>query len=96
MAEAFLYNPVHGNLLGPLLSLNENFMPVLEQLVCYKSDMGLLLQRMVESYNLLILMQFQGFYNLENAKFKEYTIKSKELDQKIEEIEKQKSINDGR
>ena len=51
---------------------------------------------MVESYNLLILMQFQGFYNLENAKFKEYTIKSKELDQKIEEIERQKSINDGR
>ena len=96
MQEAFLNNPIHGNLLTPLLQLNEQFIPVLEQLVCYKSDMGLLLQRMVESYNLLILMQFTGFYNIENAKVKEYTQKNKVLDQKIEETQKQRDIYDGR
>ena len=96
MHEAFLNNPIHGNLLTPLLQLNEQFIPVLEQLVCYKSDMGLLLQRMVESYNLLILMQFTGFYNIENAKVKEYTQKNKVLDQKIEETQKQRDIYDGR
>ena len=58
----------------------------------YKSDMGLCLQRMVEAYNLLILMQFSGFYSIENEKEKEFTEKSKYLDEKIAIAEGQQEI----
>ena len=62
----FLNNPVHGNLLDSLTALNESFMPVLEYLICYKVEIGLSLQRIVESYNLILLMQFCGFVNMKN------------------------------
>ena len=41
-------------------------MPVLEYLICYKVEIGLSLQRIVESYNLILLMQFCGFVNMKN------------------------------
>ena len=50
--------------------------------------MGLLLQRMVECYNMLLLMQFSGFFNIENAKVKEYTEKTRVLEGKISETDK--------
>ena len=90
MHGSFLNNHVHGNLLGSLLALNESFVPVLEYLVCYKAEIGLCLQRMVESYNLLLLMQFSGFYSMENSKVKEYTEKAKVLEEKMAELEKQR------
>jgi uncharacterized membrane protein len=45
-----------------------SFLPVCDYLVCFKPEIGLLLQRMVESYNILILEQFEGFYKNENYK----------------------------
>lgn len=44
---------------------------------------------MVEAYNLLILMQFSGFFTLENEKVREYTEKTKYVDEKIAQNEGQ-------
>jgi DNA repair exonuclease SbcCD ATPase subunit len=55
-------------------------------MVCYKSEIGLALQRMVESYNILLLMQFEGFYTEENQLKREYSEKVRELDDRLKEI----------
>ena len=41
---------------------------------------------MIESYNLIIMSQFRGYYNSENAKTKEFSDKVKLLDEKIAEV----------
>ena len=41
---------------------------------------------MVESYNILLILQFEGFYTDENAQKKEYSQKNAELDVKLEDI----------
>jgi hypothetical protein len=41
---------------------------------------------MVESYNLLLLMQFEGFQTTESDAQIEYTAKVKEVDQKLVDI----------
>lgn len=41
---------------------------------------------MVESYNLLLLAQFEGYHKSENKKSKEYSKKVKFVDMKIEEV----------
>ena len=41
---------------------------------------------MVESYNLLLLSQYKGYYDSENAKTKEYADKVHFLDVKIAEV----------
>ena len=61
-------------------------MPILNYMVCYKSEIGLALQRMVESYNILLLMQFEGFYTEENQLKREYSEKVRELDDRLKEI----------
>ena len=57
----FLTHPTQADLLPRLSALNQAFVPILEYLTAYKGEIGLCLQRMVESYNFLLLMQFEGF-----------------------------------
>jgi len=49
---------------------------------------------MIESYNLIIMSQFRGYYNSENAKTKEFSDKVKLLDEKIAEVNHQKAKQD--
>ena len=91
MREDFLNLSTHSPLLGYLSTLNASFVPVLDFLICFKSELGLCLQRMVESYNMIVMAQFEGYYNSENAKSKEYTEKLKFVDAKIKEINHQKA-----
>ena len=55
MREDFLNLPMHSPLLGYLSTLNASFVPVLDYLICFKSELGLCLQRMVESYNMILM-----------------------------------------
>jgi|688.fasta_scaffold601064_2 hypothetical protein len=55
-------------------------------MVCYKSELGLALQRMIESYNILILLQFEGFYADDHNIKREYTQKVEELNEKLGSI----------
>ena len=73
MRDAFLNIRQHGPLIGHLNTLNACFVPILDYLILFKSDIGLSLQRMVEAYNILIMMQFEGFFTTENLKTSEYT-----------------------
>ena len=50
--------PGHADNLKLIHMLNRAFIPVLDQLVCYKTEMGHLVQKLIESFNLLILDQF--------------------------------------
>lgn len=77
--------------MGYLSTLNACFVPVLDYLICFKSELGLCLQRMIESYNLVIMAQFKGYYNSENAKSKEFAEKVKFIDLKIKEVTQQKA-----
>lgn len=86
MRETFLNLPSHDPLLGHLASLNASFVPVLDYLISFKSELGLCLQRLVESYNMLMLAQFKGYFHQENAKSKEFTEKVKFVDLKIKEV----------
>ena len=54
--------PHHCDILYDLTFLNNAFLPVLDYLVCYKSEVGLMCQRLVESCNILLLDQFEGYY----------------------------------
>ena len=49
---------------------------------------------MIESYNLLLLMQFEGFCTTENAKTKEYNEKIKNLDILTKQVSTQKQEQD--
>ena len=49
---------------------------------------------MVESYNLIIMAQFRGYHNSENAKTKEFSDKIKIVDQRIKEVTQQKAEQD--
>lgn len=53
-------------MLNSVHSLNRAFVPVLDQLVCYKTEVGTLLQRLVEAYNMIILDQFESYYRNED------------------------------
>ena len=87
MRFQFFNLPGHGNILNELLALNTSFVPILNYMVCYKSEIGLALQRMIESYNILILLQFEGFYTDENQLKKEYKKKVIELDERLRELQ---------
>ncbi len=82
----FFNLPGHGNIVHELQALNSSFVPILNYMVCYKSEIGLALQRMVESYNILILMQFEGFYSEDHHLKQEYSGKVKQLDERLKEI----------
>jgi len=45
-----------------------SFLDILDFLVCYKPELALCFQRLVESYNIVILNQFQGYYKNEGKK----------------------------
>ena len=94
MRKDFLQLPHHGSLLGHLAALNANFAPVLDYLICFKSEVGLCLQRMVESYNMLILAQFKGYSQTENIKQKEFEERARELEQKVADVATQKAKQD--
>ena len=94
MRDAFLNLPLHSPLLGQLSTLNASFVPVLDYLISFKSELGLCLQRLVESYNMLMLAQFKGYHNADNAKSKEFSEKVKFVDLKIKEVMQQKSEQD--
>ena len=53
--ENFLNLPTHDPLLGQLSALNASFVPVLDYMISFKSELGLCLQRLVESYNMILL-----------------------------------------
>lgn len=59
----------------------------MEYLCCYKSELGLCLQRMIEAYNLIFVMQFEGYYKNENSKVKEFQHKISSLDTKANQIQ---------
>ena len=86
MRDKFFNLPGHGRIVHELQALNSSFVPILNYLICYKSEIGLALQRMVESYNILLLLQLEGFYTDENAQKKEYSEKNAELNVKLKEI----------
>ena len=41
MREEFLNLPHHSPMLGYLSTLNANFVPILDYLICFKSELGL-------------------------------------------------------
>jgi hypothetical protein len=65
-------------------------MPVLDYLVCYKPELGILMQRLIESYNIIFLDQFQGYYSHENKKEKAVDNQEKLLQKQEEAINKAK------
>lgn len=67
LQHLFLSMPHHKTILADLTTLNKEFLPVLDYLVCFKSELGQLLQRLVESYNMILLDQFEGYYKNENT-----------------------------
>ena len=87
MREDFLNISGHNPLLGYLSTLNASFVPVLDYLICFKSELGLCLQRLVESYNLIFLSQFQGYNKNENATKREFQTKIEYVDARIKEVE---------
>lgn len=49
---------------------------------------------MIESYNMIIMAQFKGYFKSENIKSKEFAEKVTLLDQKIKDVNKQKAEQD--
>lgn len=82
--------PHHGPLLRDLQDLNASFIPVLDFLCSYKTEFGVMLQRMIEAYNIILLMQFEGFYKNDNAKSREYEDKLIQLSRDREGVLYQK------
>ena len=41
---------------------------------------------MIESYNMILMAQFKGYYDSENVKSKEFADKVKFVDEKIKEV----------
>jgi hypothetical protein len=48
--------------------VNQAFMAITELVSCYRVELGEMLQKLVESYNCIILQQFEAFYRNENQK----------------------------
>jgi hypothetical protein len=60
LMRAKFYNEAnHASLVQTLNQLNSAFVPILDHMVCFKSEVGLCLQRMIESYNVLFVKQFK-------------------------------------
>lgn len=60
--------PHHKTVLAEVTSLNKEFMPILDFCVCFKPELGQIIQKLVESYNMIILDQFDGYYKNEKSK----------------------------
>jgi hypothetical protein len=46
-------------------------MKILEHVCSYRLELGLLLEKLILSYNMVMLQQFEEFYSSENQKEKE-------------------------
>jgi hypothetical protein len=46
--------------------LNQAFLLVADMVTCYRAELGGMLRKLVESYNSVILQQFESFYRAEN------------------------------
>ena len=68
LQEQFLNMPVHSHMIDHIRSLNLSFLDILDFIACYKPELALCFQRLVESYNIVILNQFQGYYKNEGKK----------------------------
>eukprot|EP00347_Sterkiella_histriomuscorum_P013232 403365504 len=66
--------------------LNQTFMQIIDQVCCYRLELGMLLQKLVECYNSIILQQFEEFYRSENLKEKELTSKLDAQQQATDEL----------
>ncbi|CDW81151.1 UNKNOWN [Stylonychia lemnae] len=66
--------------------LNQTFLQIIDQVSCYRVELGILLQKLVESYNSIILQQFEEFYRSENLKEKELSVKLAAQQQSTEEL----------
>ena len=88
----FLNLPLHTGILKDLKLLNGGFLPILDYTIAFKPELGLALQRLVESYNLLMLDQFTAYYKVETHKMAEIKTKLKLLEEKeavVQKLEKQ-------
>ena len=73
-------------MLQDLKVLNGAFIPVLDYTVSYKPELGLCLQRMIESYNLLLLDQFKAYYRNESLKANDLKERQAQLNQQAQEV----------
>jgi hypothetical protein len=60
---------------------------MLDSLVCYKSELAMAMQRVVESFNMLLLEQFESYYRNENKKENELNLREKRMNRQQEEID---------
>ena len=79
--------PHHCDILEDLRVLNKAFLPILDYMVCYKAELGLCLQRLVEAYNIVTLDQFEGYYKNENHKEMELNRRAESLAKKEKAID---------
>jgi hypothetical protein len=79
--------PGHAELLDDAHALNRSFMPMLDSLVCYKSELAMAMQRVVESFNMLLLEQFESYYRNENKKENELNLREKRMNRQQQEID---------
>jgi hypothetical protein len=77
-----------GEYLGAMNTLNSVFKQVLELTCSYRIELGITLQRLVESYNSLFLLLMEVSYTKETkvAGRNEYAEKMQEFDMKLEEF----------
>lgn len=83
--------PIHSEVLEDLTQLNNAFLPILDFLVCYKAELGLSLQRLVEAYNLVLLNQFEGYYRNEDEREVALREKQELLNKREQRIEEKKA-----
>ena len=56
LKDIFIKTNNHAQILMDMNILNNAFCDILEQVCCYKLELGLTTQKMIESYNILMLM----------------------------------------
>ena len=71
--------------------LNQAFLPVLDYMIAFKPELGLTLQRLVESYSLLVLDQFTAFYKIEHNHELTLQARSAEVTQHQQAVDSVKS-----
>ena len=53
----------HNNLFKNMNNLNGCFLDIIDSVCSYKVELGIMLQKLVESYNSIFLQQYQTFYD---------------------------------
>jgi hypothetical protein len=62
LQSLFKEMPIHSKILPEITRLNEQFIPVMNYVATYKPELGYLFQRLVESYNMIFIGQFEAYY----------------------------------